>query len=29
MMILPDGEVVNGYMPADALAERLQMKEQG
>lgn len=26
MMILPDGEVVNGYMPAEALAERLQKR---
>jgi thiol:disulfide interchange protein DsbC len=29
MMILPDGEVVNGYMPAAALAERLAMRVKG
>jgi thiol:disulfide interchange protein DsbC len=29
MMILPDGEVVNGYVPAAALAERLTQSEQG
>lgn len=29
MMILPDGEVVNGYVPADALAQRLEQPPQG
>jgi thiol:disulfide interchange protein DsbC len=29
MMILPDGEVVNGYVPAAALAERLALREKG
>lgn len=29
MMVLPDGEVVNGYVPADKLAERLQMGDRG
>ncbi|HEY0973806.1 MAG TPA: DsbC family protein [Solimonas sp.] len=29
MMVLPDGEVVNGYVPAAALAERLKQGPQG
>lgn len=29
MLILPDGEVVNGYVPADKLAQRLDAHEQG
>ncbi|MEQ1440696.1 DsbC family protein [Fontimonas sp. SYSU GA230001] len=29
MLILPDGEVVNGYVPAARLAERLNGREQG
>lgn len=29
MMILPDGEVVNGYVPAEKLAQRLDARKQG
>ncbi|MES0872515.1 DsbC family protein [Sinimarinibacterium thermocellulolyticum] len=29
MMILPDGEVINGYVPAAALAERLRALDRG
>ena len=29
MMVLPDGEVVNGYVPADALAEKLESAKAG
>lgn len=29
MMVLPDGEVVNGYVPAEKLAQRLDARKQG